>query len=219
MKKILLALSIASISTVAFNSCDEHFDFPDTAMKVGDVLCTDGEVLHYDDYENSGKEAIGIVFYINNDTAVEGKGYAVYIRDLGPEAFSDTTSVSQKTSADLNALDGNANTYAMFENASCGSPLAEEVFALWRYGQSAYIPSVAQYRLLYAHKALVNPCLMKCGGEVLSDEADQCWYWTSTEVGGQTEEKAWLFSMHSSTIQETPKYQEHKARPIITINY
>lgn len=218
MIKKLLSLSIAS-AAVVLCSCDAHFDFPDTAMKVGDILCTDGDVLHYDDYETSGKEAIGIVFYINNDTTIEGKGYAVYIYDLYPVAFSDTTSVSQKTSADLNAFDGNANTYAMFENASCGSPLAEEVFALWKYGQSAYIPSVAQYRLLYAQKEKINRYLSKCGGDLLSDEAGQCWYWTSTEVSGQTEEKAWLFSMQSSAIQETPKCQEHKARPIITINY
>ena len=107
----------------------------------------------------------------------------------------------------------------MFENASCGSPLAKEVFALWKYGQSAYIPSVAQYRLLYAQKEKINWYLSKCLGDLLSDEAGQCWYWTSTEVSGQSEEKAWLFSMQSSAIQETPKCQKHKARPIITINY
>ena len=83
-----------------------------------------------------------------------------------------------------------------------GSPLAKSVFDLWRYGQSAYIPSVAQMRLLHVSKQYVNPIIKKCGGEPLPDEAGECWYWTSTEVEGQ----------------ETPKDQAHKSRPIITIN-
>ncbi|KAA5299734.1 DUF1566 domain-containing protein, partial [Phocaeicola dorei] len=45
-----------------------------------------------------------------------------------------------------------------------------------------------------------------------------CWYWTSTEVEGQQTVKAWLYSTASGTMQETPKTQAHKVRPIITIN-
>ena len=99
-----------------------------------------------------------------------------------------------------------------------GLPLANSVFALWRYGQSAYIPSVAQMRLLHASKKFVNPIIEKCGGEPLPDEAGECWYWTSTEVDGQETAKAWLYSMGSGSLQETPKDQAHKSRPIITIN-
>ena len=57
-----------------------------------------------------------------------------------------------------------------------GSPLAKSVFDLWRYGQSAYIPSVAQMRLLHVSKQYVNPIIKKCGGEPLPDEAGECWY-------------------------------------------
>ena len=58
---------------------------------------------------------------------------------------------------------------------------------------------------------------MKCGGTPIPDEDDDCWYWTSTEVEGQATAKAWLYSLGSGAIQETPKWQPHKARPIITI--
>lgn len=98
------------------------------------------------------------------------------------------------------------------------SPLAESVFALWKYGQSSYVPSVAEMRLLYQAKAAVNPTIELCGGDVLPEAADECWYWTSTEVSEQETVKAWLYSLSSGVIQETPKNQAHKVRPIITLN-
>ena len=189
-----------------FTSCDEHRDFLDTGMKVGHILCTDGNVMSFQQYEVSDKEAIAVVFHTNTDTEIEGEGYAVYLHDLYPEMFADSIGVAQKTSADLTAFDGNVNTFNMFSTSGMGSPLAKSVFDLWRYGQSAYIPSVAQMRLLHASK------------QPLPDEAGECWYWTSTEVEGQETAKAWLYSMGSGSLQETPKDQAHKSRPIITIN-
>lgn len=212
----IMLLSWVALACV---SCDGHRDFPDDSMKVGDVLCTDGDVMNPEAFGKSGKEAIAIVFHINNDNNTEGRGYAVYLWDLEQAAFADSTGVKQGTSADLSALDGNANTYTMYEGKNCGSPLAERVFALWKYGQSAYIPSVAQMRLLKASKTAVNPYIESCGGNRLPDEADLCWYWTSTEVRGQEESKAWLYSLQSGAIQETPKLHSYKARPVITINY
>ena len=182
-------------------ACDEHRDFPDTGMKVGHILCTDGKVMSYEDYSLSGKEAIAVVFHLNRDEAMAGNGYAVYLHDLAPEAFADSIGIAQGTSADLAALDGNENT-----------------FALWKYGQSAYVPSVAQMRLLYASREAVNPYIEQCGGMPIPDSANECWYWTSTEVAGQETAKAWLYSTGSGTIQETPKWQAHKVRPIITLN-
>lgn len=210
---------LATASTLFMTSCDDHIDFPDVSIKVGDILCTDGDILHMDDYLQSGKEAIGVVFYLNHDEDVEGSGYAVYLRDLDPQAMSDSCGVSQKTSTDLTAFDGNSNTYALMDNQVISSPLAESVFELWKFGQSAYIPSVAQCRLLFSAKTIINPVISACGGEELSDLPEDTWYWTSTEVEGQSEQKAWLFSMQSGTIQETPKTQAHKSRPVITINH
>jgi hypothetical protein len=174
--------------------------------------------MSFQQYEVSDKEAIAVVFHTNTDTEIEGEGYAVYLHDLYPEIFADSIGVVQKTSADLTAFDGNVNTFNMFSTSGMGSPLAKSVFDLWRYGQSAYIPSVAQMRLLHASKQYVNPIIKNCGGEPLPDEASECWYWTSTEVEGQETAKAWLYSMGSGSLQETPKDQAHKSRPIITIN-
>lgn len=217
MKKIFSTV-IVVMATVLLSSCDGHQDFPDTAMKVGHILTTDGKVMPYDTYEQSGKQAIAVVFHINQREDVEGNGYAVYLWDIAPEAFADSLGVEQGTSADLTAYDGNANTFALYGTAGVKSPLAEYVFDLWRYGQSAYVPSVAQTRLLYGVKDIINPYILQCGGTPIPDADDDCWYWTSTEVKGQATAKAWLYSLGSGAIQETPKWQAHKARPIITIN-
>jgi hypothetical protein len=206
------------MTMVTLSSCDEHRDFPDTGMKVGHVLCTDGKVLTYNDYKKSDKEAIAIVFHLRSSDDDEGNGYAVYLNDLPAAAFSDTIGIKQGTSADVTAYDGNDNTFAIYSNADASSPMAEQVFDMWRYGQSAYVPSVAQMRLLYAAKDDVNPLIEACGGTPLPDAADDCWYWTSTEVSGQQTAKAWLYSLGSGAIQETPKLQKHKVRPIVTLN-
>ncbi|MCD8281911.1 MAG: DUF1566 domain-containing protein [Prevotella sp.] len=217
MKNKLLFL-FAVTAALLLTCCDAHKDFPDTSVKVGHILCTDGSVLPYETYCQSGKQAIAVVFYINRDADAEGTGYAVYLRDIDAEAYADSVGTAQGTSADLDAYDGNTNTFAMYDCSDVSSPLAMKVFDLWRYGQSAYIPSVAQMRLLYYAKDVINPYITLCGGTALPSEEDDCWYWTSTEVAGQETAKAWLYSLGSGAIQETPKSQAHKARPIITLN-
>ena len=200
---------------VAFVSCDEHRDFPDTAMKTCDILCTDGKVVRFEDMQSQGKKPIAVVFHINQTDNMEGTGFAVYLWDIASAEFSDSIGVKQTTSANVTAYDGNSNTYAM--HASGVSPAADEVFNMWHYGQSAYIPSVAQMRLLYQAKNAVNSYIQRCGGDGISDTPDECWYWTSTEVKDQESAKAWLYSLASGALQETPKEQPHKIRPIITL--
>ena len=212
MKKLLYM----GLFAVTMTACDAHRDFPDLGTKVGDVVCTDGSVMRLDDYEASGKKAVAVVFHVAQSE--DDESYGVYLHDLQPTLYADSLGVKQGTSADISAFDGNQNTYALFDNRNVGSPLAEAVFDIWQYGQSAYIPSVAQYRRLYGAKDVVNQSLLRLGGDIIPDEADDCWYWSSTEVAGQETAKAWLYSLGSGAIQETPKLQSHKSRPIITLS-
>lgn len=202
---------------MAVTSCDGHHPEPDMGMKVGDVLCTDGQILSMETWKGSGKEGIGIVFHVNTNPDIEGRGYAVYLNDLEPLAFADSLGIKQGTSADAYALDGNANTYALMSHRNVGSPMADAVFELWRYGQSAYIPSVAQLRLLKGTRSYINKGIESIGGVSITDTPDGCWYWSSTEVAGQETAKAWLYSLSQGAMLETPKTQNHKIRPIITI--
>ena len=216
IKRFCIIALVASLC-FSFSACDKHIDFPDTAVKPCHILCTDGKVLPVEDFEQSDKQAIAVVFHINHDENIEGNGYAVYLWDLLPSAFADSLGVEQGTSADVTAFDGNSNTFALYKSDETTSPLAQKAFDLWAYGQSAYIPSVAQMRLLYKVKEYINPIISLCGGDTIPDDAGVCWYWTSTEVKGQETDKAWLYSMGSGTMQETPKLQAHRARPIITL--
>lgn len=63
MKKLFSILAVAA--TVLLTACDEHQDFPDTAMKVTHILTTDGKVMPYETYEQSCKQAIAVVFNVN----------------------------------------------------------------------------------------------------------------------------------------------------------
>lgn len=200
-------------------ACDAHIETPDTAIRPGHVLCTDGTALPYSQYAVSGKQAVAVVFDTGQHGDTEGSGYAVYLWDIAPQAFADSLGTAQGTSADTEAFDGNANTFALYDTRETTSPMAKAVFDLWRYGQSAYIPSVAEMRLLYAAREIINPVIEQCGGDTLplADDTD-CWYWTSTEVEGQETAKAWLYSLGSGSMQETPKIQAHRVRPIITLN-
>lgn len=202
---------------MAVTSCDGHHPEPDMGMKVGDVLCTDGQILSMEAWKGSGKEGIGIVFHVNTNPDIEGRGYAVYLNDLESLAFADSLGKKQGTSADAYALDGNQNTYALMSQRNVGSPMAGAVFDLWRFGQSAYIPSVAQLRLLKETRGYINQGIVAIGGESITDMPDGCWYWSSTEVAGQETAKAWLYSLSQGAMQETPKTQNYKVRPIITI--
>lgn len=50
----------AALMALAFVSCDEHREFPDTAMKTCDILCTDGKVVRYEEMEAQGKKPIAV---------------------------------------------------------------------------------------------------------------------------------------------------------------
>lgn len=215
-KELYKIMGIMAIAT-SLMACDEHRDFPDTAMKPCHILCTDGKVLSVSDFEQSDKQAIAVVFHVNHNEDTEGNGYAVYLWNLESLAFADSIGVKQNTSADITAMDGFENTFALLNTKDTSSPLAEKVFDLWKYGQSAYIPSVAQMRLLYHAKEQINPVIKMCGGDTLPVAADDCWYWTSTEVNEQETAKAWLYSMGSGAIHDTPKTQAHQSRAIITL--
>ena len=208
---VLLALSILVAS------CDDH-ERIDNVIHVGHVLCSDGQVVSPDFCEQSGKEAVAIVFHVFSPDEKSGEGLAVSLKEQRPQAFSDTIGVSQGTSASTEMLDGNANTFSLYSNRNAGSPMAETAFGAWRYGQSAYIPSVAEMRLLFGSRSFVNTLIERFGGDRISSEPDNCWYWTSTEVSGQTTAKAWLYSLGTGTMQETPKTETYPVRLIVTIN-
>ena len=187
-----------------FTSCEDCDHEGDksiaSSLQVGDVVCSDGSVLSKEQFGSSKKEPVAIVYHVNRNPEIKALGYAVSIRDVAPKAFADSLGVEQETSALLGKEDGNENTHAMYRHEEVKSPLAVYVFDMWRYGQSAYIPSVKQLTYLYQQIGLVNQRIEAVGGLPISLQPGDCWLWTSTEVEGQRDSKAWLFSMQSGTI-------------------
>lgn len=187
------------------------------SLQVGNVVCSDGNILFMDKFKQSDKEAVAIVFHVNRSPNADNLGYAVYIHDMESLAFADSLGFDQGTSASLTDEDGNENTYSLFNNDEVKSPIAIKSFDLWSYGQSAYIPSVRQLYYLFSVRHQINECITEVGGTPINLNPGECWLWSSTEVEGQKENKAWLYSMQSGIIQETPKDQKHKFRPIISL--
>ena len=216
-----LLCAILTGGTMLFTSCEDCDHEGDksiaSSLQVGDVVCSDGSVLSKEKFSSSQKEPVAIVYHVNRNPEIKALGYAVSIWDVASAAFADSLGVEQETSASLEKEDGNENTHAMYRHEEVKSPLAVYVFDMWRYGQSAYIPSVKQLTYLYQQIGLVNQRIESVGGLPISLQPGDCWLWTSTEVEGQKDSKAWLFSMQSETIQETPKDQAHKFRPVISI--
>lgn len=205
--------------TLLYSSCDAHDDHelpPDTSIHLCDVVCSDGSVVRFDEYKSRHKIPSAIVFHVNGSGTGQVKAYAVCLYDIESTAFSDSLGAKQNTSASITAHDGNTNTFTLLGNKNIHSPMADLAFQYMDYGQSAYIPSVAQMDLLYHAKPIINETIKKCGGVPLP-ESPESWYWTSTEVEGQEQMKAWLYSLVSGLRLETSKIQNHRVRPIITI--
>lgn len=212
-----LALTGFAIGLAAmFTAC--HCDHkPKPLVAVGNLLCADGSFVSADALDQTESKPVAVVFYVNTDEDVEGEGYAIWLKEIEEAAFADSLGVKQGTSGDMTAFDGNANTFKMFACEDVNSPLARKVFSVWSHGQSAYIPSVGQMRLIYRSRDIINPVIAKAGGDVIPVDDHYCWYWTSTEVKDQETFKAWLYSLGAGIAQETPKNEAHKIRPIITI--
>lgn len=219
MKNLLFSIcaSLCLATGVASCECEHNLD-PPKPFKLGWVVCTDGNIISFCDYALGGREAVAIVYHVcEDDPESDIAGYAVYLNDTKPLEFADSLYVVQGTSADIHRLDGNENTYSIYSTEKVDSPLARNVFDLWTFGQSAYVPSVAQLKQIQNVKDFINPRIEAIGGDPLIEDPDECWYWSSTEVNGQADVKSWLVSMKNGAIQETPKDQAHKSRPVITI--
>ena len=125
----VLPIGLLGMTALASCDCDHEEDMSAISeLQVGSVVCADGTVLSEKRFEESGKEAMGIVFYVDSDNELGNLGYAVYIHDIEPLAFADTLGVDQETSASLSEEDGNENTYSLFHCEDVASPMAIKVF-------------------------------------------------------------------------------------------
>lgn len=226
MKFTFISFFMISLLAVSLSSCDEHEEVS-RFISVGDVLCDDHSVIPLEEYLGSSHlSAVGVVFALADDSHPL---LAVLLEELPPVAFCDSLGMSNGTSCSTTAFDGYANTVAMrnSQKDGHGSPLADAVFASHRFGQSDYIPSYGECRLLFRSVSAVNNTIrvlrdrdqMPQWKEIETLPADgACWYWTSTEDSQDQPNKAWLCSMATGGFQQTPKCEPHPARCIVAVN-
>lgn len=81
-------IAVAVVMAIGLAACDAHIEVPDTAVRPGHILCTDGTALPYSEYKRSGKQAIAVVFDTGQHGETEGNGYAVYLWDIAPDRKS-----------------------------------------------------------------------------------------------------------------------------------
>ena len=112
-----------------------------SSLQVGNVVCSDGNILSMDKFKQSDKKAVAIVFHVNRSPDADNLGYAVYIHDMEPLAFADSLGIDQGTSASLTDEDGNENTYSLFNNDEVQSPMASKSLELWTIGLYSFCPA------------------------------------------------------------------------------
>lgn len=85
MKQKRILLPILAWSGLILTSCHcEHGEVDGllSSLQVGNVVCSDGNILSMDKFKQSDKEAVAIVFHINRSAETDNLGYAVYIHDM-----------------------------------------------------------------------------------------------------------------------------------------
>ena len=160
---------VAIVATMIFTSCDEHLeeDFSWRSWQPGMVYCTNGEVSTYDRCIADGNIPEAVLFYIDATDAISGVAYAVSLKDSPANAFCnpDTIYVTQGTSADITACDGETNTTAM-RYGKIASPIATSI------SDKYFIPSVSEMYKLFVTRSVVNQTIERCGGDILPIDND-----------------------------------------------
>lgn len=220
MRKIVIIRLLVLFSILNLFSCTKHEEIEDTTFQIGNILCSDGSVLHPSLFAKSGKKAVGIIFWTNKgEDHISDYGYAVALHDIGRDIMIEKEDDISNVTENENDYNGASNTAAIIAYAkaedveSPAAKLAVEYSPMGMFGW--YLPSVAQMRSLWINKDRVYKSLILVEGEIFND-----WYWTSTEDGNGKDTPAMY--MMSCAINEgrfTPssKLKENKVRPIISI--
>lgn len=152
----ILSMMLMIAITIFSTSCDNHEPI-DRDIHVGYVLCNDHSCMDTASYFNQTKrKAVGVVFAEKTD---DHPALAVMFDELN-EVFCDSVGMVNGTSTDITSFCGFKNTVAMYNSYSAetgkGSPLAMEMINFHANGQSDYLPSVAEQRLLASSSRVIN---------------------------------------------------------------
>lgn len=146
-----------------------NFDF----ISVGDILCTDGSIVHPANWASSGKTAKGIVFYVDS---TDVHGWALGLTGIRVKWSNANGSISglqniPQARAAIRDFQGLGNTGHI--NSS------QYPAAKYCIDKGGYLPSIGQLNILFGGLAIVNESLELVGGMVFP--ATSGWFlWSST---------------------------------------
>ena len=170
-------------------------------VHIGDILCTDGSTVTPNDFNSSGKTAMGVVFFVDDSGE---HGWAVHldvqsydINWVSPTYYDygyDILNVPNcEYSIDaMNDLDGYGNTFEIQQ--AHGSDWYPAAWAV-DFDNGWYLPAAGQLRWLMAYSYEVNETLQQIGATEFA-YGTPSWFWSSTERGTH---HAYVVSRNGST--------------------
>ena len=171
----MLMMAVAVMGGVT--SCEEHTDEYDGSLRVGNILLADNTVVSPQGYDAEGKQAVGVIFYCNRDTAL-----VISTHELGCYAYADSLGTVGSVDSDSRTLCGAENTAALLVS-EIPTPAAEAVAAFRSPMASWALPSAGELRALAAMLPVVENSMRIIGGEPFDDGQ----YLSSTQDGSTSE--------------------------------
>ena len=204
----MLMMAVAVMGGVT--SCEEHTDEYDGSLRVGNILLADNSVVSPQGYDAEGKQAIGVIFYCNRDTAL-----VISTHELGSYAYADSLGTVGSVDSDSRTLCGAENTAALLVS-EIPTPAAEAVAAFRSPMASWTLPSAGELRALAAMLPVVENSMRIIGGEPFDDGQ----YLSSTQDGSTSESEQMYYlsvAVRSGFVTSTIKTTPGRVRPVLRV--
>jgi hypothetical protein len=181
MKKIFLFIING---LCLFASCQEHEELIDISLKIGNLYCSDGSVVNPKSYRESGKTAVAVIFWVNeNPEPATDKAFAVSLENLPAVAWAELPENISSVSTSLEALNGTSNTASIIiwgSEEGVSTPAGSDAYNYAKQGVFGwFLPSMAEAMHIYRNKDAIYDAFKYCDGKEFSN----IWYWTSTQDG------------------------------------
>lgn len=199
---------------------------------VGDILCSDGSIVHRNEWPAPGKTPIGIVFYVDDS---KWHGWAVSLTQTASMKWSTTNFYVNNHGAThwnlaINAeWEGYANTQNIISHynaATYPAAWAADGFsttypAPWSRGW--YLPSAAQLNMLFGELPEVNRSLNRVGATPIVDNnpgtsrpGGSVLLWSSTEGSISTAYALEIADGRIEKATKTTSSDKYYVRAVIT---
>jgi|GEM_PF-6848047 len=180
------------LNTVVANAASLLAEPVVPTIAIGDILCTDGSIVKPNTWPMAGKEAMGIVFYVDQSGE---HGWAMHLQESDslwwitrhiPELSMLTAYPSGNVA--IIDMDGYGNTQAIRAIGSASDlPAAYAV----DFGNGWYLPALGQLNLMFSEALLLNNSLQAVNGTLFMSNLPKK-YWSSTIRGVDIRADIWV---------------------------